>query len=69
MQYPDFSKILFLDIETVSQEKNFDQLSERMQKLWTRKAEQLNRDNPELTPADIYDRPSTRNSAKSSVFQ
>ena len=52
----DFSKILFLDIETVSQEKSYDQLSERMQKLWLHKAEQLNRDNPELTPADIYDR-------------
>ena len=52
----DFSKILFLDIETVSQVKAFDQLDERMQKLWTKKAEQLNRDNPNLTPADIYDR-------------
>ena len=52
----DFSKILFLDIETVSQEKAYDQLNERMQKLWDKKAEQLNRDNPELRPSDIYDR-------------
>ena len=52
----DFSKILFLDIETVSQVKAFDQLDERMQKLSTKKAEQLNRDNPDLTPADIYER-------------
>ena len=52
----DFSKTLFLDIETVSQKKSYDQLSERMQKLWSHKAEQLNRDNTELTPADIYDR-------------
>ena len=52
----DFSKILFLDIETVSQEKTYDQLSERMQKLWDKKADQLNRDNDDLTPADIYDR-------------
>ena len=52
----DFSKILFLDIETVSQKKTYDELDERMQKLWTKKAEQLNRDNPDLTPADIYDR-------------
>lgn len=52
----DFSKILFLDIETVSQKKSYDQLSERMQKLWSHKAEQLNRDNTELTPADMYDR-------------
>ena len=27
MNYPDFSKILFLDIETVSQEKDFNQLN------------------------------------------
>ena len=39
----DFSKILFLDIETTSQEKAYDQLNERMQKLWDKKAEQLNR--------------------------
>ncbi len=52
----DFSKILFLDIETVSQQKSFDQLNEQMKKLWSHKAEQLNRDNAELTPADIYDR-------------
>jgi len=52
----DLSKILFLDIETVSQEKDYEHLSERMQKLWAKKADQLNRDNPELSPADIYDR-------------
>jgi len=52
----DLSKILFLDIETVSQEKDYEHLSERMQKLWSKKADQLNRDNPELSPADIYDR-------------
>ena len=37
----DFSKILFLDIETVSQQKTYDQLNERMQKLWDKKADQL----------------------------
>ena len=37
MNYPDFSKILFLDIETVSQEKDFNQLSDQMQKLWAKK--------------------------------
>jgi len=52
----DFSKILFLDIETVSQQKSFDLLNERMQRLWSHKAEQLNRDNPELSPADLYER-------------
>ena len=52
----DFSKILFLDIETVSQKKSYEQLNERMQKLWDKKADQLNRDNAETTPAEIYDR-------------
>ena len=52
----DFSKILFLDIETVSHEKSFDQLNERMQNLWAKKADQLNRDNAEATPAEMYDR-------------
>ena len=52
----DFSKILFLDIETVSQQKNYDQLNGRMQKLWDKKADLLNRDNAETTPAEVYDR-------------
>ena len=52
----DFSKILFLDIETVSQKKTFDQLSERMQKLWSRKAEQISNGNDDATPESIYDR-------------
>ena len=56
MTYPDFSKILFLDIETVSQEKSFDQLSERMQKLWSHKAEQIGKGDEEATPESLYDR-------------
>ena len=56
MNYPDFSKILFLDIETVSQEKEFDLLSEQMQKLWAKKAEQLKRDDNDLSPADVSTR-------------
>ena len=56
MSYIDFSKILFLDIDTVSQEKNYEQLNERMKKLWDKKADQLNRDDADLTPAAIYER-------------
>ena len=54
----DFSNILFLDIETVSQEKSFDQLSDRMQKLWARKAEQIAKGDESATPESVYDRAS-----------
>ncbi len=46
--------ILFLDIETVPQAKTFDHLSERMQKLWSKKSEYF-RKNGE-TPAEVYQR-------------
>ena len=52
----DFSKILFLDIETVSQEKSFDQLSERLQKLWAHKAEQIGKGDEGATPESLYER-------------
>ncbi len=52
----DFSKILFLDIETVSHEKTFDQLSERMQKLWAHKAEQIGKGDENATPESLYER-------------
>ena len=52
----DFSKILFLDIETVSQEKSYDQLNDRMQKLWSHKAEQLGKGDDNATPESLYER-------------
>ncbi|MCR5039910.1 MAG: 3'-5' exonuclease [Bacteroidales bacterium] len=52
----DFSKILFLDIETVSQEKSFDQLSERMQTLWAKKAEQISKSDEEASAESLYER-------------
>ena len=52
----DFSKILFLDIETVSQKKTFDELEERMQKLWAHKAEQIGKGDEEATPESLYER-------------
>ena len=33
----DFSKVLFLDIETVPEYHEFDELSERGKELWTKK--------------------------------
>lgn len=50
-----FSQVLFLDIETVPAVPSFHDLSERMQKLWSKKAEKLNKDETE-TPESIYDR-------------
>lgn len=38
MSYQNFKNILFLDIETVPQYSSFDQLDERMSKLWEKKA-------------------------------
>ncbi|MDD4087702.1 MAG: ribonuclease H-like domain-containing protein [Bacteroidales bacterium] len=50
-----FSQVLFLDIETVPAVPSFHDLSEHMQKLWSKKAEKLNKDETE-TPESIYDR-------------
>jgi 3'-5' exonuclease len=51
------SNILFLDIETVSQHRSFEDLPDAWQQLWTKKAESLLKNNKdELTVAEIYDR-------------
>ena len=51
------ANILFLDIETVSQQPNFEELPEAWQELWTKKAESLLKNNKDaLTVAEIYDR-------------
>ncbi len=52
----DYSKILFLDIETVPQNRHFSDLSERMQMLWKRKADLLNKNDENSTPESIYGR-------------
>lgn len=57
MAYKDLSKMLFLDIETVSQKADFSELSERMQTLWNKKADQIRKQGEdELTAADLYNR-------------
>ena len=52
----NLSKVLFLDIETVSQERCYDDLSERMQALWDKKANYLLKPGEETSTQDIYDR-------------
>jgi len=57
MAYKDLSRMLFLDIETVSQKASFSELSERMQALWNKKADMIRKSGEEeLTPADLYGR-------------
>jgi len=49
----DFSNLLFLDIETAAAYKSYQELPERMQKLWDKKAVFL-RNPDDLTPAELY---------------
>lgn len=49
----DFSNLLFLDIETAAAYKSYQELPERMQKLWDKKAAFL-RNPDDLTPAELY---------------
>ena len=51
----NLSRVLFLDIETVSLESAYENLSERMQKLWNRKASHLKTDEKE-SPEQLYGR-------------
>lgn len=54
MKFPglDIRKVLFLDVETVPQVKEFGELDERMQGLWEIKARTLG----EGTPEELYER-------------
>ncbi|MBW7847197.1 MAG: 3'-5' exonuclease [Bacteroidales bacterium] len=51
----NLSKILFLDIETVSALPTYEQLDERMKKLWDRKASLIKTENMDK-PEDLYSR-------------
>lgn len=55
MELKPITKILFIDIETVSQESSFALLSERYQELWSKKAEQIKK-NADDTPENLYPR-------------
>ena len=48
--------ILFLDIETVSQYRSFDEVPDEWKGLWRHKAESLLRDKQPATPEEIYGR-------------
>jgi 3'-5' exonuclease len=50
------SNILFLDIETVPQHPGYDDLPEKMQKLWDKKAERLQSPGEKVTAAALYPR-------------
>jgi hypothetical protein len=46
--------IIYLDIETVSQKRDFDELSPEFQKIWTKKIRFDLEKNPEETPGQLY---------------
>lgn len=50
----DLSKVLVIDIETVSQQKNYKQLGEDWKNLWDKKAKNISKG--EETPEEIYDK-------------
>ena len=56
MPSPSFNNILFLDIETVSQQDSFEALPEEWKVLWKKKAEILLRSKEEETIEGIYER-------------
>lgn len=46
--------ILFVDIETVSQVKQLEELSDTMQRLWIKKSKKYQKNNPEAEPGDLF---------------
>ena len=54
LQKVNLAKILFLDIETVPEEENFDQLSTYKKELWAQKTAYQR--GPEDSPEDFYER-------------
>ncbi len=52
----NIADILFIDIETVPAVASFDDLPDRFKKLWEKKAEQLRRNEPDMTADQLYTR-------------
>ncbi len=50
-----FSQVLFLDIETVSAHPKYDDLSDRMKKLWEKKSQKIRKAETE-TAEELYPR-------------
>ena len=53
-QFPKLEHILFLDIETAPQHENFNELSENLQELYTKKTQYQRKE--DFTPEKFYDR-------------
>lgn len=54
LQKLNLEHILFLDIETVPQSENFDELDDELKELWGQKSKYQRKD--EFTPSEFYDR-------------
>ncbi len=54
VQGTDLSNILFLDIETVSQQASYEGISERLKPLWQKKARSILRKYDEILDEEIY---------------
>ena len=55
LQYVKNTDVLFLDIETVSAYRSFDEVPERMKELWLKKAKSLSKSD-DVDAAEYYDR-------------
>lgn len=56
MQKLNFNNILFIDVETIAQQASYEQLDERGQELWNKKAALLKKTNDWDTPSMLYER-------------
>lgn len=54
LNFINIDKILFIDIETVPQFRNFEELDDRWKELWTKKSLTLSKNNE--TPDELYNR-------------
>ncbi len=52
----NIENVLFLDIETVPATPDYNSLDETMRTLWDKKAGIIGKNDPEQTPADLYER-------------
>ena len=55
LDYVDFSKVLFLDIETVPGHFHYNELPQKGQELWAKKTRFI-REKEELSPEEVYER-------------
>jgi 3'-5' exonuclease len=53
-RYEDLLPVLFLDIETVSENADYDQMGERMKVLWEKKSSQLQQGKTDKSATEMY---------------